>query len=74
MNPFLGVLFAELRMLLKCRRWWWLVIAGLNGPIHPFSMVNLYLLPLVWLWLSLPRARCWAICRLPGWRSGDGAV
>ena len=33
-NPFLGVLFAELRMLLNGRRWWWwLVIAGLNIAI-----------------------------------------
>ncbi len=52
-NPFLGVLFAELRMLLKGRRWWWwLVIAGLNIAIlsYPLSTVKQYLLPLAWLW------------------------
>jgi hypothetical protein len=52
-NPFLGMLFAELRMLLNGRRWWWwLVIAGLNIAIlsNPLSMVKQYLLPLVWLW------------------------
>ena len=33
-NPFLGVLFAELRLLLNGRRWWWwLGIAGLNIAI-----------------------------------------
>jgi ABC-type transport system involved in multi-copper enzyme maturation permease subunit len=52
-SPFLGVLFAELRMLLNGRRWWWwLVIAGLNIAIlaTPLSMVKEYLLPLAWLW------------------------
>jgi ABC-type transport system involved in multi-copper enzyme maturation permease subunit len=52
-NPFLGVLFAELRMLLNGRRWWWwLVIAGLNIAIliNPLSVVEGYLLPIAWLW------------------------
>ena len=52
-NPFLGVLFAELRMLLKGRRWWWwLVIAGLNIAILivPFPIAKQYLLPVAWLW------------------------
>jgi hypothetical protein len=52
-NPFLGVLFAELRLLLNGRRWWWwLVLAGLNIAIlsYPFSIVKLYLLPCAWLW------------------------
>ena len=52
-NPFLGVLFAELRMLLNGRRWWWwLVIAGLNIAIliNPLSAVKQYLLPIAWLW------------------------
>jgi hypothetical protein len=52
-SPFLGVLFAELRMLLNGRRWWWwLVIAGLNIAIlaSPLEWTKLYLLPLVWLW------------------------
>jgi hypothetical protein len=52
-NPFLGVLFAELRMLLNGRRWWWwLGIAGLNIAIlaSPLSMVKQYLLPIAWLW------------------------
>jgi hypothetical protein len=52
-NPFLGVLFAELRMLLSGRRWWWwLVIAGLNIAIlrSPLSIVRQYLLPVAWLW------------------------
>jgi hypothetical protein len=52
-NPFLGVLFAELRMLLNGRRWWWwLVIAGLNIAIlaYPLMTTKLYLLPVAWLW------------------------
>jgi hypothetical protein len=52
-NPFVGVLFAELRMLLNGRRWWWwLVIAGLNIAIlaSPLEMTKAYLLPVVWLW------------------------
>jgi len=52
-NPFLGVLFAELRMLLNGRRWWWWAITvGLNIAIlcTPLSMVNEYLLPIAWLW------------------------
>jgi hypothetical protein len=52
-NPFLGVLFAELRMLLNGRRWWWwLVIAGLNIAIlsTPLSTVKQHLLPIAWLW------------------------
>jgi hypothetical protein len=53
-NPFLGVLFAELRLLLNGRRWWWwLVIAGLNIAIliNPLSITKLYLLPIACLWL-----------------------
>jgi hypothetical protein len=52
-SPFLGVLFAELRLLLKGRRWWWwLVTAGLGISmfISPFSTVKAYLLPVAWLW------------------------
>jgi len=52
-NPFLGVLFAELRMLLNGRRWWWWAItAGLNIAIltSPLSAAKQYLLPLAWLW------------------------
>jgi hypothetical protein len=52
-NPFLGVLFAELRMLLNGRRWWWwLGIAGLNIAIlaGPLETTKAYLLPLAWLW------------------------
>jgi hypothetical protein len=52
-NPFLGVLFAELRMLLNGRRWWWwLVTAGLGMAIliSPFSVTKQYLLPIAWLW------------------------
>jgi len=51
-SPFLGVLFAELRMLLNGRRWWWwLVIAGLSIAIFTSPLEwTLYLLPLVWLW------------------------
>jgi len=52
-NPFLGVLFAELRMLLNGRRWWWWAItAGLNIAIFiaPLSTVKQYLLPIAWLW------------------------
>jgi len=52
-NPFLGVLFAELRLLLNGRRWWWwLVMLGLNIAIlvTPLSVVKDYLLPIAWLW------------------------
>jgi ABC-type transport system involved in multi-copper enzyme maturation permease subunit len=52
-SPFLGVLFAELRMLLNGRRWWWwAVTAGLNlaALTSPVSVTKEYLLPLVWLW------------------------
>ncbi len=51
-NLFLGVLFAELRMLLNGRRWWWLGIAGLNIAIIvcPLTITKMYLLPVAWLW------------------------
>jgi hypothetical protein len=52
-NLFLGVLFAELRLLLNGRRWWWwLGIAGLNIAIlvSPLRTTKLYLLPVAWLW------------------------
>jgi hypothetical protein len=52
-NLFLGVLFAELRMLLNGRRWWWwLGIAGLNIAILvcPLTVTKLYLLPIALLW------------------------
>ena len=52
-NPFLGVLFAELRMLLNGRRWWWWAItAVLNIAIlrYPLPVAKQYLLPLAWLW------------------------
>jgi hypothetical protein len=52
-SPFLGVLFAELRLLLNGRRWWWwLVLAGLNIAIlaSPLETTKAYLLPLAWLW------------------------
>lgn len=52
-SPFLGVLIAELRMLLDGRRWWWwLVIAGLNIAMlsSPLAMTKQYLLPIAWLW------------------------
>jgi hypothetical protein len=53
-SPFLGVLFAELRLLLKGRRWWWwLITIGLNIAIifSPFSTLKEYVLPVAWLWL-----------------------
>jgi len=52
-NPFLGVLLAELRLLLKGRRWWWWAItAGLNVAILSRlpSTVQPFLLSVVWLW------------------------
>ncbi len=51
-NPFLGVLFAELRLLLNGRRWWWLGIVGLNIAIlaSPLETTKAYLLPVTWLW------------------------
>jgi hypothetical protein len=52
-TPFLGVLFAELRLLLKGRRWWWwLITAGLGASmfVSPFQTVKEYLLPVAWLW------------------------
>ena len=51
-NPFLGVLFAELRLLLNGRRWWWWgITAGLNitflsnlpPEVKPFLVI-------AWLW------------------------
>jgi hypothetical protein len=51
-NPFLGVLFAELRMLLNGRRWWWwAILIGLNFAIlgNPPSLLEPFLLPMVWL-------------------------
>ena len=52
-SPFMGVLFAELRMLLNGRRWWWWTITiGLNYAILVSSLdVTMgYLLPVAWLW------------------------
>jgi hypothetical protein len=52
-NLFLGVLFAELRLLLNGRRWWWwLGVVGLNIAILvcPLTTTKLYLLPIAWLW------------------------
>ncbi len=52
-NLILGVLFAELRLLLNGRRWWWwLGIAGLNIAILvcPLTITKFYLLPVAWLW------------------------
>jgi hypothetical protein len=52
-NLFLGVLFAELRLLLNGRHWWWwLGVAGLNIAILvcPLVTTKLYLLPIAWLW------------------------
>ncbi len=52
-TPFLGVLFAELRLLLNGRRWWWwLVVTGLNLAILGFlpEEVKPFLLPFIWLW------------------------
>lgn len=52
-NPFLGVLFAELRLLLNDRRWWWWAITvGLNIIIltSPLEITRTFLLPIAWLW------------------------
>jgi ABC-type transport system involved in multi-copper enzyme maturation permease subunit len=52
-NSFLGVMFAELRMLLNGRRWWWWAnTIGLNVAIFtsPIPAVKDYLLPIAWLW------------------------
>jgi ABC-type transport system involved in multi-copper enzyme maturation permease subunit len=52
-SPFLGVLFAELRLLINGRRWWWwLGLAGLNIAMlsNPLSITKDYLLPIAWLW------------------------
>lgn len=52
-SPFLGVLFAELRLLLNGRRWWWwLITIGLNAAIltTPLSVTEDWLLPAAWLW------------------------
>ena len=52
-NPFLGVLFAELRLLFNGRRWWWWgITAVLNIVIFtsPLSVTQQYLLPAIWLW------------------------
>jgi ABC-type transport system involved in multi-copper enzyme maturation permease subunit len=52
-NPFLGVLFAELRLLLNGRRWWWwAIMIVLNIAIlgNPPSLLVPYMLPIAWLW------------------------
>jgi ABC-type transport system involved in multi-copper enzyme maturation permease subunit len=52
-NPFLGVLLAELRLLLNGRRWWWWAItAGLMIAIftNPIDITRAYWIPIVWLW------------------------
>ena len=51
-NPFLGALFAELRMLLNGRRWWWWAFTiGLNFLILSSPLeITMYLLPAAWLW------------------------
>jgi hypothetical protein len=47
------VLLAELRLMLKGRRWWWfavalaLIVAGLWAPV---DVSQSYLLPLAWFW------------------------
>ncbi|MCU0521209.1 MAG: hypothetical protein MUF84_11015 [Anaerolineae bacterium] len=53
LSPFLGVLLAELRLLLKGRRWWWwLVTVGLNTAILVVELpvAKQYVLPVAWLW------------------------
>lgn len=53
---FLGVLRAELRLLLNGRRWWWwagvagFLIASLAAPLHSVQRV---VLPLAWMWPML---------------------
>jgi hypothetical protein len=52
-NPFLGVLFAELRLLFNGRRWWWWAITMLISITIftvKISMVKDIMLPFVWLW------------------------
>jgi ABC-2 family transporter protein len=52
-SPFLGVLFAELRLLINGRRWWWwAIMLGLSISIltSPPQDVKDYLLPIAWLW------------------------
>lgn len=52
-NPFLGVLFAELRLLFNGRRWWWWAITiglGISILTSPLPVVKEYLLPIAWLW------------------------
>jgi hypothetical protein len=50
-NPFLGVLFAELHLLFNGRRWWWAITAGLIFAIFtsPVEISKTYLIPIVWL-------------------------
>jgi hypothetical protein len=52
-NLFMGVLFAELRLLLNGRRWWWWAVTlGLNFVIlaGPRAETVEFLLPAAWLW------------------------
>jgi hypothetical protein len=52
-NPFMGVLLAEMRMLLKGRRWWWwAVTVGMNIAVlrSPVPAVMDFLMPVLWLW------------------------
>ncbi|MCU0487666.1 MAG: hypothetical protein MUE67_01795 [Anaerolineales bacterium] len=52
-NPFLGVLVAELRLLLKGRRWWWwAILIGLSIVMltNLLPIGSPYMLPITWLW------------------------
>ncbi len=52
-TPFLGMLFAEIRLLLKGRAmWWWLITIGLNIAIltSPGVVTTNWFLPFAWLW------------------------
>ena len=50
---FFNVLMAEIKLLLKGQRWWWLlVMAGINIAclVVPSAAVREYALPIAWVW------------------------
>ncbi len=50
---FTSILLAELKLMLKGLRWWWLAVAGgliLAGLLAPTKAVREFILPFSWLW------------------------
>jgi hypothetical protein len=50
---FHRVLLAEIKLLLKGRRWWWYLVAGglvAAGVINPAETARAAILPMAWIW------------------------